>query len=289
MRRLAHAKVNLNLSVSVERDAQGYHAVETVMCPLALADEVEVTLEDTPGVGLICEPDPIPSSEPDHLRANIAYRAAERMCAAFAPQQGVKVRIRKIIPSQAGLGGGSSDAAAVVSCLAQLWDIDPYDQRVWDVAASLGADVPFFLVGAPAHLTRRGDVLVERFDRFSAPVVLAKPAVGVSTAQAYRVFDELATPVTPVDGLVEALRRHDVAAVLGNLANNLQPAACQVAPMLNEVLGYLEGWPGLLSAPLLCGSGSCVAAFVRDDVEALDLADAARNKGWWAQATSTLG
>ena len=114
MRYLAHAKVNLNLAVSARHDEMGYHAVETVMCPLELADEVEVELTEGPDIELTCEPDPIGENEPDHLRANIAYKAAERMRAAFAPLQGVRVSVHKHIPSQAGLGGGSCAAAAVL-------------------------------------------------------------------------------------------------------------------------------------------------------------------------------
>lgn len=285
----AHAKVNLVLSVTPGARPGGYHEVRTVMCALDLADEVELHgLQAGRGLVFSCEPDPLPAgADPS---ANLAYRAATEMARAYGRPCDVRVSVRKAVPSQAGLGGGSSDAAAAIRGLARLWDVRLDDPRTVEVARSLGADVAFFLHEVPSYLDGRGDVLRETFLPFSAPVVLVKPDEGVSTGACYRLLDEMATPAPPLDETLAALRAHDVAAVLAGVANNMEPAAVRLAPPLREVFSFLRGagveWAG---GPLLCGSGSCVCAFAPDAAAAERVAHEARRRGWWACATSTLG
>ena len=185
----AHAKVNLLLSVRPGAAPDGYHAVETVLCALELCDEVAVEPSEASGIALLCDPDPLDGRPAE---GNLAYRAAAAACAAFGVEPSLRIRIAKRIPLQAGLGGGSSDAGAVLRCLAALWGVDPRDPRLERAAASLGADVPFFLDERPGHYAGRGDVLVERLSPLRLPVALVKPPVGVSTAEAYRALDRLA-------------------------------------------------------------------------------------------------
>ena len=195
MQILTPAKVNLNLSVAPLEAGNSFHKVETVLCRLALADDV--TLECTPqdpSITCVCDPDPLPKGVPGASQANIAWRAAKAMQDEFQETCGCRIIINKNIPSQAGLGGGSSDAAAVLRLLAESWGIQSHDPRVLSVAASLGADVPFFLYDSPAHMTGRGDVLQELLPAFETPVVLVKPPVGVSTKLAYEAFDAMDSP-----------------------------------------------------------------------------------------------
>lgn len=284
----AHAKVNLVLSVTPGAQPGGYHEVRTVMCALSLADEVEVhELPAGQGLAFSCEPDPLPAgADPS---ANLAYRGAVEMARAYGRPCDVWVCVRKAVPSQAGLGGGSSDAAAVIRAVAKLWEARLDDARTIGVARGLGADVAFFLNEAPSYLDGRGDVLRETYEPFSVPVVLVKPDEGVSTGACYRLLDEMATPAPPLDETLAALRAHDVGGVLAGLANNMEPAARRLAPSLGEVFSFLHavgaGWAG---RPLLCGSGSCVCAFPPDAATAECVADEARRRGWWACATSTL-
>lgn len=284
---LAHAKTNLVLSVQPGADASGYHDVRTVMCAFELADEVSVeALGPGKGFSFSCDPDPLPAGADP--RANLAWRAAEDMARMFGMPLDVRVRVRKAVPSQAGLGGGSSDAAAVVKGLAALWGVPADDARLVLVARGLGADVAFFLNEVPSYLDGRGDVLRETFEPFSAPAVLVKPASGVSTGACYRLLDEMAPEPPACAPALEALRARDIERLMGALGNNMQLPARRLAPELDEVLTFLEQSPGLAAAPLLCGSGSCVAAFTRDDVWAGRLADLASRRGWWARATRTL-
>lgn len=283
----AHAKVNLVLAVTPGPQESGYHEVRTVMCALDLCDDVEVELlEAGEGLAFSCEPDPLP---PDADPAsNLAARAALAMAQAFGRAPDARIRVAKRVPAQAGLGGGSSDAAAVIRGLASLWGCEA-DPRLVEVARSLGADVAFFLRETPSYLDGRGDVLRETFEPFRVPAVLVKPAQGVSTGACYGLLDELATPPAPLEPMLGALRACDPGQVLPLCANNMQPAARRLAPELDEVLAFLDAQEGLLAPALLCGSGSCVCAFVRDAQDAQRIAGVARERGWWSCATSTLG
>lgn len=285
MRIDAPAKINLYLGVRPGVDAGGYHGATTVMCPLELADEVEV-VPNNGGLALSCSPNPLPSTE-DAMRGNIAYRAAVLLGEALGKEPAVSISIRKHVPSQAGLGGGSSDAAAVLRCLCAMWGVDAGEERVVAVARKLGADVPFFLQDLPALMVGRGDVLSERFPPFRAPLVLAKPSSGVSTPAAYRAFDARATPLPPIEDLLDALRRQDMAGVAGNLANNFEPSVLDELPELREVFSWLGADGSRLGDPVLCGSGSSVACFVKDAAAAERLAAEGRRRGLWACATAT--
>ncbi len=289
----AHAKINLSLSVRPGADATGYHEVETVVCPLELADSVVVRLsEPGAGISLACRPDPL-EGDPRGAAANLAYRAAEAFARAFGREPDCAIAVEKAVPAQAGLGGGSADAAAVIRCLAELWGVfpsgrfDPFDARVLEVASGLGADVAACLFDAPVLLTGRGDVPREAFAPFSAPLALVKPDAGVPTVAAYRKLDELGVPPVAVEPVAEALRRGDAPAALRCAGNSMRLPALALAPELRDVFAFLSSGAGVVCEPLLCGSGSCVAAFSADDFSAAELARAAREAGWWSCATRT--
>ena len=245
----------------------------------------------TPRIELTCEPDPVGDA-----RANLAYRAAEALATRLGRAAHLRIVIEKRIPSQAGLGGGSSDAAAVLRCLAELWGLPATDACVVEVAQGLGADVPFFLYEGTCLLERRGDVFVERLPLPQMSLVLAKPPVGVSTPAAYRIFDELGTPTPAPDDLLAVLRAYvsDESfpgvprAIARACANNLQPAACAIEPQVVETLAWLAEQPEGLAAPLLCGSGACCALFVGDDEAARAIARRATTRGLWSCPARTL-
>lgn len=274
---LAPAKINLHLGIYPCPDEDGYHRVDTVMVALdaaaapraldvavasdALGVADEVTVRACPGQELrvCCEPAlEIPQEK------NTVWRAATELARAFGRAPEVDILVRKRVPSQAGLGGGSSDAAATLLALCRLWDIDAHDERVAKAARSVGADVAFFLDPRPTFLTGRGDVVVETFAPLQQriPVVLVRPAgEGVSTPAAYRAFDE--RPCEPADA--EPLRKllrssvataEDIAAML---YNNLSEPACRLQPAVGEAIGWLEARPEVLGAQV-CGSGSCAFA-----------------------------
>ena len=179
----AYAKINLSLRVLGIRP-DGYHELRTIFQSIALHDTLTVRARHGP-FALQCDDPDCPT---DHN--NLVWRAAEQAWEASGRHgvlRDVEIRLAKRIPLQAGLGGGSSDAAAVLRATASLWRLK--EAPLGEIAASLGADVPYFLEGGTVLGLDRGDVLYPLIDRPAAWVTLVLPAVGVSTAEAYAWWD----------------------------------------------------------------------------------------------------
>jgi 4-diphosphocytidyl-2-C-methyl-D-erythritol kinase len=183
MRVRAFAKINLSLRVlGTRRD--GFHELRTIFQSIALHDTL--TIRRSRGAFLLTCDDPgCPSDE-----TNLVCRAAQRLWSATGrdgPPRGLAIHLAKRIPMQAGLGGGSSDAAATLRALTRLWKVKPPDVR--RAAAGLGADVPYFLEGGTVLGLERGDLLFPLLDYPAAWVVLALPGFGVSTKDAFAWWD----------------------------------------------------------------------------------------------------
>lgn len=277
----APAKINLYLGVHATKDKQGYHRVDTVMTTLDLADVVRIA----PAQELLVTT--IPAADFPQQQ-NTAYKAAAAMGEAFGHSVAYAIKIEKHIPIRAGLGGPSTDAAAVIMGLCTLWGIDPHHERVLAVASYIGADVPFFLYGPPAYLDGRGDTMCELFKPLEGmPVALVKPqAAGVSTVAAYKRFDKDPAPLPELEPLLDAMRAHDKQAVLSHIANNLAPAACELAPEIQEVLDWLRAQNQVCVADV-CGSGATVFAVCASKEAAQTISSAAHElHGWWSYAAS---
>ena len=180
----APAKINLYLGVHTERDDRGYHKVNSLMAAVGLADIVTIA----PAQELTVQT--IPASDCP-MQKNTTYRAAAAMAEHYGREANVCITIEKRIPLCAGLGGPSTDAAAVIVALAELWGIDSADSALDNIARGIGADVPFFLHASPAFYVGGGDVLATEYPALPAtPVVLVKPReASISTIEAYRRFD----------------------------------------------------------------------------------------------------
>lgn len=278
MKCIAPAKINLMLAVGGIRP-DGYHAVTTVLHTLELWDEV--TVEPASALEFECGIDlGVPAQD------NLAHRAAVALGAALGREPLVRIQLVKRIPHGAGLGGGSSDAAAVLAALATEWGLSWGDPMVVDVAASLGADVPFFLAESPcALMTGRGDRLERRFAGFPGiPLALVKPPQPVPTAAAYAAFDRSPRPADDGTRMIDALAAGDQGAMAAALSNNLEAASEEVVPAVGEVLAWMRSQPGI-SAAVLAGSGSACFALCEDDRVATHIAGAAKDRGWWSAAT----
>lgn len=289
---IAPAKINLVLGIGAKRE-DGYHYADTIMHALALHDVVRMRRVDLTGFGIgldihltmehtegIAPVDVAPEE-------NLAYRAVAELACAIgrSEDEEVHIHIVKSIPAQAGLGGGSSDAAAALVGAARLWGLDPEDPRLAEVAAGLGADVAFFLKGGCAYLTGRGEQYVHSLAPRKDFVLLVAPGEGVSTAEAYREFDE--APELPTDaqrGRWGVLQD----AALVEPFNNLASAAERVLPELAEIRQWAESLDGV-SDVLLCGSGSATALFCDSFAKATELSAKAQLKGWSARVTSLVG
>lgn len=183
----AFAKINLSLKILSKRP-DGFHDIETIMQNISLYDELVIENGEN-GIIVDCDDPDVPSG-----KANICYKAAELML-RISEKKGVKINIHKIIPSGAGLGGGSSDAAAVLTALNKLWKMDLPASKLLEIAAELGSDVPFFLVGGRALCRGRGEK-VEKTSNYKLQTsntyyVIVKPDVSVPTKWAYEEYDRM--------------------------------------------------------------------------------------------------
>lgn len=275
----APAKINLYLAVSGLRP-DGYHAVSTVLQALEFGDEL--TVSRAGHFAFVSEP---PFDIPDEQ--NLVTRAAHELAQSLGIAPDFSFRLTKRVPAGAGLGGGSSDAAAALAGMAALLDIDPDDPRITAAAARVGTDVPFFLAGGTALYGGRGEKLVRALPTLAVDVVLIKPAASISTAQAYAAFD-LLPPVQPPGArqLSDALRCQGPSALSSALYNNMTEAAAGLVAEVSETLAWCRSVKGVLGS-LLCGSGSAIFALCESRSAAMELAEQASERGMWSVSTRT--
>ena len=278
----APAKINLYLGVHTERDDRGYHKVDSLMAAVGLADIVTVA----PAQELTVQT--VPASD-FPMQKNTAYRAALVMAEHYGREANICVTIEKHIPLCAGLGGPSTDAAAVIVALAELWGVDRSDPALDDIARGIGADVPFFLHASPAFYVGGGDVLATEYPALLAkPVVLIKPReASVSTIEAYRRFDENPVPADKPGAIASALRAGDAETAYALIHNNLGVISAQMEPQIQTVLDWLRAQDGTVAVDV-CGSGACSFAICDTVVTASNLAASAQQNGWWACATELI-
>ena len=248
--RTAPAKINLGLDITGTR-ADGYHLLETVFQAVSIADTVTVALTESPEITLTCDVLAVPCSP-----KNIAWKAAQRYRESAGLQSGVQIQILKRIPMEAGMGGGSTDGAAVLLALQELTGNALPQEKLLEIAVSLGADVPFFLYGGTAYGAGIGEKL-EPLPLFSTDcLVIAKGTAGVSTAQAYGAIDALQNPEhPPVQQLRKALEAGGTAAEIAPLCGNLFELAVELEEVQQIRSTMLE--QGALCS-VMTGSGAAV-------------------------------
>ena len=279
--RAAHAKVNLHLGIYEGRDERGYHRADSIMIALALHDEVLAEPAETLQVTVTPELD-VPGNR------TLMARVAQKLASEFGVSEGAHLSLTRHIPDKSGLGSASTDTAAVIGALCELWSIDVNDPRVLTIARGAGADVPFFLNPVPSWLEGVGDVLRETYPPLpGVPVVLARPEGGVSTPAAYAEFDRNPITPRPVDAMAAALTASNVQQVAQALYNNLAPAACAIEAEEQVVVDTLRACEGVMAAQVT-GSGSCVFGLCESDEAAQAAASVAAAHGWWSCATATV-
>lgn len=259
---LAFAKVNLTLDIVGTRP-DGYHLLESVMQSISLCDVVEA--RPTSETTLRCDMPGLACDE-----SNLAMRAWRLMQREFSLDAGLEITLHKEIPLGGGLGGGSADAAQVLLAVNELFELCLPHQRLVELAASLGADVPFCLYGGTALAEGIGEVLTPLDGCPELRLVLVNPGIAVSTPQVYSRFDAMNTP--PVheasahtDAMRRALASGSPLAVGEALFNALEAPAFAILPQLAAIKAELAGM-GL--AALLCGSGATVMGIAHDKKQA---------------------
>jgi len=277
----AFAKVNLDLRILGVRP-DGYHDLRTIFQSLALSDVVTVQVRRGP-FELRCDDPEVPTD-----RRNLVWKAASLLWRTARLGRGeprdVSVTLQKRIPAEAGLGGGSADAAVTLLALNRAWTLGLDGAGLARIGARLGADVPFFLVGGTALGLGRGDDIYPLADLPRVHVVVVQPGFGVSTVEAYRWFDEERT--RPRRDPPGRPRPAGWPAWAASLRNDLEPPVVRHHPTIGRIRQMLLDAGAVVAA--MSGSGSAVfGLFERADAARRTARDLAR-PGWTVLATRTL-
>jgi 4-diphosphocytidyl-2-C-methyl-D-erythritol kinase len=264
---LAPAKINLCLAVKGRRP-DGYHEVEMLMQMVGLYDTVTVALGGA-GISVACDDAAVPSGE-----GNIAWKAAAAVRAHSGSETGLRITIKKKIPSAAGLGGGSSDAAAVLIAADRLLETGLGRGRLSEIGAGIGMDVPFFLHGPLALATGRGEVLAQLAPLPKFWVLLANPGFGTSTAWAYK---NLNLRLTKKAGC-NKIARLKVRTIAEGLHNDLETVTAAAHPEISRIEKALLSH-GAIGA-CMSGSGPTVFGLFETETDCRSAAANLSREGW---------
>lgn len=267
----APAKVNLTLAILARRP-DGFHEIESWVMPFGWCDRLSLTPSDQ--LSLQVESQAVDVTADSR---NLVWRAAEVMANEAGREPGVAITLEKSIPTGAGLGGGSSDAASTLLGLNQLWELGWPTERLLPLAAEIGSDVPLFLTSGPVIIRGRGERVERLVPRWHGWLAVVVPPYHVSTQAVYQAWDDGArTEMGQLSPWDEP--PFDSDSLLYRLFNDLEPAAFAVEPRLRDVHSALERMEG---RPVrMTGSGS--AFFTIFDQEALA-------EGWCTGARNLLG
>jgi 4-diphosphocytidyl-2-C-methyl-D-erythritol kinase len=273
------AKINLALSVLGKR-TDGYHNIQTVFQMIDLCDELE--LWPSTHIELRCD------SLPD-LRAedNLVWKAANLIASKGAKRRGACIILKKRIPAGAGLGGGSSNAAAALIALNRFWQLDIPEPDLWSLAKDLGSDVPFFLNGGTAVGSGRGEILHPLLDFPSYHLVVIFPGVHVSTAEAYRSLNLGLTSSSEdfrIQGFIGKVQAGTT--LLTELFNDFEASILPAYPPIMEAKTFLQE-RGAIGA-MLSGSGSSVFGFFSDEESAFAVSRSVTRETWRVFPAKTL-
>ncbi len=235
---LSPAKLNLGLKVVGKRD-DGYHLLNTIFCLIDLYDRIDIQITNNGKISLI------EHEQAWSYKKDLSYRAANLLQEYTGTPLGANIRIKKVIPSGAGLGGGSSNAATVLVVLNQLWKTQLSDETLINLGRTLGADIPFFIYGRNAFATGIGDIFTP-INLTPMYFVIVKPNFYIPTRD---IFVNLNLDFEKISKNIIVPE-----ALLLSLENDLEPFACKLYPELNQIVNDLSQYGKVQ----MTGSGSCV-------------------------------
>jgi len=257
----APAKINLTVDVLFKRN-DGYHEVEMVMTTIDLADRLELTPRNDGKIVIESSASFVPNDE-----RNLAYQAAKLIRDHFGIVEGVTITIDKRIPVAAGLAGGSSDAAATLKGLNQLWQLGLTTEQLAQLGAQIGSDVAFCVYGGTALARGRGEIITP----LPAPppfwVILAKPPLGVSTAHVYQHLDlNRVTQRPPTDQMIQALKERNFSLLSKSMVNVLESVTLVHYPLVRWYKQKMADFGA--DGVLMSGSGPTVFGLVQKESRA---------------------
>lgn len=276
----ARAKINLALDVLGTRP-NGYHDVRMIMQSIGIYDGLDIAKTKEPGIALDSNLKFLASGE-----NNLAYRAAKLLMDEFQITTGVKIFLYKYIPMSAGLAGGSTDAAAVLYGMNRMFRLGLSAQELRERGAKLGADVPFCLMRGTVLAEGIGEILTPLPHCPACPVVVAKPAISVSTKMVYEALDQTPLHTHPdIDGMIRAIDEGDLMGVASRMGNVLEAVTIPMYPVIDAVKKKLMEY-GAMGA-LMSGSGPTVFGLFSDAGQAKLAYNALRDSHLAAQVYLT--
>ena len=254
----AYAKLNLTLDVLGKRE-DGYHNLQSVMQTISIRDDIEIDVGTGKPWNLLCSVEGIPTDE-----TNLAWKAAKVYCEAMNKDpDGLEIRITKRIPSGAGMGGGSADAAAVLRALNRHYGNPLSVFALAELGAQVGSDVPFCTLCGTAMVEGRGERLRKLPDMPDCVFVVCKPDFSVSTPELYKKIDEVAIPKHPDNRAMEsALVAGDLGKIAENVYNVFDPVVTEEHLELNYIKSIFNSYGAV--GYQMTGSGSAVFAIMPD-------------------------
>ncbi len=256
----ALAKINLAIDVLDKRE-DGYHDIDMITIPLKLHDSVEITpLGPNYDTYLFCDDPTIICDE-----SNLAYKALDKMKENFDMNGEYRMFIYKKIPVEAGLGGGSADAAAIIRAISNYMPKDKIDEKkLYDIALSIGSDVPFCLFNKPARIRGRGEIIEPIKVAYPYYVLIVKPQIGLATKTVYDGFDQIKEKIRrpDINRLMKALENDDQEEMKKSMANVLSVPAIRALPLISTLLEEMEMMNLVLNG--MSGTGSACFALSKD-------------------------
>lgn len=255
---LAPAKINLTLTVKGRRD-DGFHELESLVCPISLFDTLDIELQDEGGLVFTCDDSSLPTDD-----RNLVVRAAKLFCGSCGIEPHVRIALTKRIPHGAGLGGGSSDAATTLFALNRLFKTELSLEALREMAADLGSDVPLFLYQSAAIIRGRGEFVEPTDFPHTLHLLLIKPSFGVPTPWAFSRWKD----AQPIPGV----RYEPQEFPWGTLHNDLEQPVFEKYLLLAQLKTWLLEQPEV-SGALMSGSGATVFAVLKSQDAANTLGD----------------
>ncbi|KNF09785.1 4-diphosphocytidyl-2-C-methyl-D-erythritol kinase IspE [Gottschalkia purinilytica] len=246
----AYAKINLSLDV-IKRREDGYHELKMIMQQIDLKDTL--TIEETDkNIEIVTDNEKLPIDS-----SNVVYKVWYTLSNEFNIKKGVRININKNIPISAGLAGGSTDAAAVLKGLNELWNLGLTERELMDIGVKIGADVPYCIMGGTALAEGIGEKLTKLKSFSNKLILLANPGIEVSTAYVYNSLDLKNIKIRPdTSKLIESIEKEDTNYLAKNMVNVLESVTIKDYPIINEIKkDMIEN--GAIGS-IMSGSGSTV-------------------------------
>ena len=254
----ALAKINLGLDV-VRRREDGYHEVRMVMQTIHLYDRLEMEKTATQGIELSTNLSYLPVNE-----NNLVYRAGKLLMDEFGITEGIKVYLNKRIPVAAGMAGGSTDAAAMLYGMNELFELGLSREQLMERGVRIGADVPYCLMRGTALAEGIGEILTPLAPMVKCPVLIAKPAISVSTSFVYQNLKLDADTKHPdIDRLIRDIRKQDLGAIAGDMGNVLESVTIPNYPVIAQIKEHMMD-SGAINA-MMSGSGPTVFGLFEEE------------------------